>query len=163
MSTLIWTIWCQQVGPSKSTILVHSAVPVEPCSSWDDAPLLEQLRRVTLRPSAGSVCERWTEADRTHIQSGPTVADLSPADCPLLLSSSDCPPSDRPLLCLRAAGGHATVLCPQLTAPAGRLCPGAATLWWSPGRESSLSATCLLCSPTSCSALTSASRPPAQG
>lgn len=33
-------------GPSKSTVLVHSALPVEPCSSWDDAPIMEHLRRV---------------------------------------------------------------------------------------------------------------------
>lgn len=56
MSTLIWSIWGQQVGPSgpsNATLLVHSAVPVEPCSSWDDAPVLEQFRRVRQRPSAG--------------------------------------------------------------------------------------------------------------
>ncbi|XP_029698138.1 putative ATP-dependent RNA helicase TDRD12 isoform X3 [Takifugu rubripes] len=54
---------CKQVvpsGPSKSTVLVHSALPVEPCSSWDDAPIMEHLRR------------GWWRAQ---------YSTLSPADC----------------------------------------------------------------------------------
>uniref|UniRef100_A0A3B5KA52 RNA helicase n=1 Tax=Takifugu rubripes TaxID=31033 RepID=A0A3B5KA52_TAKRU len=47
-------------GPSKSTVLVHSALPVEPCSSWDDAPIMEHLRR------------GWWRAQ---------YSTLSPADC----------------------------------------------------------------------------------
>lgn len=32
--------------PSRTGVLVHSALPVEPCSSLDDAPLVDSLRRV---------------------------------------------------------------------------------------------------------------------
>lgn len=40
---------CPQAVPSDpgtSGILVHSALPVEPCSSLDDAPLVDSLRWV---------------------------------------------------------------------------------------------------------------------
>lgn len=47
MSTLTRIICYQQVVPSKTTVLVHSVLPIQPCCSWDDAPLLEQLRRVS--------------------------------------------------------------------------------------------------------------------
>lgn len=48
-------------GPSESTILVHSALPVEPCRSWDDAPIMEHLHRVNEHSVS-----LWILASKTH-------------------------------------------------------------------------------------------------
>ncbi|KAM3870210.1 putative ATP-dependent RNA helicase TDRD12 [Diretmus argenteus] len=39
--------------PSRSGVLVHSALPVEPCTSLDDAPITDTLRRVLRRRGYG--------------------------------------------------------------------------------------------------------------
>uniref|UniRef100_A0A671U2Z6 RNA helicase n=1 Tax=Sparus aurata TaxID=8175 RepID=A0A671U2Z6_SPAAU len=58
---------CPQVVPSdprRSGILVHSSIPVEPCSSLDDAPITDMLRRkqhLTLSPAE---CYSWPAVAR---------------------------------------------------------------------------------------------------
>uniref|UniRef100_A0A8C5HR34 RNA helicase n=1 Tax=Gouania willdenowi TaxID=441366 RepID=A0A8C5HR34_GOUWI len=54
--------------PSKPIILVHSAFPVEPCSSLDDAPITDTLRRLLRRRQYASPtpsdCYSWSAVAR---------------------------------------------------------------------------------------------------
>ncbi|KAM3609762.1 uncharacterized protein V6R79_019935 [Siganus canaliculatus] len=42
-------------APSEAGVLVHSAAPLEPCASMDDAPVMEALRRVLCRTQLDSL------------------------------------------------------------------------------------------------------------
>nr|XP_029133392.1 putative ATP-dependent RNA helicase TDRD12 isoform X1 [Labrus bergylta]XP_029133393.1 putative ATP-dependent RNA helicase TDRD12 isoform X1 [Labrus bergylta] len=102
--------------PRRSGILVHSALPVEPCSCLDDAPVTDTLRRVLQRKQYNSL----SPADR---YSWPAVA----RGCNTVIVS---PNADQPLSYLAPLLTHILLnsIFTSLTSSAGPiavlLCPG---------------------------------------
>ncbi|XP_041652126.1 putative ATP-dependent RNA helicase TDRD12 isoform X2 [Cheilinus undulatus] len=106
----------QSSDPRRNGILVHSALPVEPCSSLDDAPVTNTLRRVLQRKQYSSL----SAADR---YSWPAVA----RGCNTVIVS---PSADQPLSYLAPLLTHILLnsIHSPLTSSAGPiavlLCPG---------------------------------------
>ncbi|KAM7003443.1 putative ATP-dependent RNA helicase TDRD12 [Tautogolabrus adspersus] len=105
-----------QLDPRKSGILVHSVLPVEPCSCLDDAPVTDTLRRVLQRKQYNCL----SPADR---YSWPAVA----RGCNTVIVS---PNADQPLSYLGPLLTHILLnsIFTSLTSSAGPiavlLCPG---------------------------------------
>ncbi|XP_029009073.1 putative ATP-dependent RNA helicase TDRD12 isoform X2 [Betta splendens] len=105
------TIVCDD--PRKSGILVHSALPLAPCSSLDDAPITQELRQVLRRNSALSPAERysWPAVARgcntvviSHTADQP-LSYLAPLLTHILLNSISCSVKS-------STGPVAVLLCP---------------------------------------------------